>query len=162
MDLSFDIRGSLKPYERIRLTLEEFEDYFVNQFEEDSSRHVIFERYKNYLNDFQKEVTTNFIQWINGSFVTTKKNPRDIDFVNLIDYEIFAAKESLIYRKFIYPNAKSNYQVDAYGVRVYPKAHSFYEASRGDLLYWEDWFGFTKLNRAKKRLPKGYIEIEFK
>ena len=37
-----------------------------------------FENYSQYLQDFQNEISPNFRQWINGSFVTNRTNPKDI------------------------------------------------------------------------------------
>jgi len=41
MDLSFDIRGYLKPHEKIQLSLNEFKENFVDPFDENSRRHEI-------------------------------------------------------------------------------------------------------------------------
>ncbi|MEM9888588.1 MAG: hypothetical protein AAF849_22015 [Bacteroidota bacterium] len=88
MDLSFDTRGNLKPYEKITITFDEFKSYFFEGFENSLTRNEILKNYEQYLEDFKTEVSSNFIQWIDGSFVSNKTNPRDIDFVNLIDFEI--------------------------------------------------------------------------
>ena len=84
MELTFDIRGNLMPYEKVRLTLSEFEELFVHSFDKQSTRYEIFENYSKFISDFKKEITPHFIQWVNGSFVSNKKNPNDIDFVTLI------------------------------------------------------------------------------
>ena len=162
MELNFDIRGNLKPYERIELSYEEFIGFFVESFEKDSTRHEIFEHYKRYTEEFQKKVTTDFKQWVNGSFVTNKKNPKDIDLVNLVDYEIVEEKESLIRGEFIRGAVPKNYGIDAYLVILYPENHKLHNWTRSDLLHWDDWFTRSKMNKRRKRYPKGYIEINFK
>ena len=95
MKLNFDIRGNLTPYERIALSYKEFVEFFVESFEKDSARYEIFEHYKRYTEEFQAKVTTDFKQWIDGSFVTNNKNPKDIDLINLVDYEIVEEKGTL-------------------------------------------------------------------
>ena len=95
MELSFDIRGNLEPYQKIEIEFEELKNYFSDRFENSVTRKAIFDSYAKYLIDFQKEVTPNFVQWIDGSFVTNNKNPKDIDLINLVDYEIVEEKGTL-------------------------------------------------------------------
>jgi len=162
MELGFDIRGNLKPYKKIEIEFEEFINYFFDSFENSINRQKIFETYSQYLNDFHKEVTHDFVQWIDGSFVSNKENPRDIDFVNLIDFDIYEKNEQIIEAKFRKYGAKSNYQrIDAYAVKVYPKGHAREKITEFDLAYWRNWFTETKMNRIKKKFPKGFIEIKF-
>lgn len=159
--MKFDHRGNLYPYQKIELSLKEFEGFFIQPFPENSSRHVIFENYLRFIADFKQEVTNNFSQWINGSFVTNKLNPNDIDFVSIIDADIFAEKEELIESKFRLKSAKTEYQVDAYTVKKYPINHKKRLISQHELVYWNNWFSETKKNRMKKKFPKGFIEINF-
>ena len=83
MVLNFDSRGYLKPYRKVELGFYDFKEVFVDSFDQTSTRHRIFENYLKFLQDFSREVSENFIQWIDGSFVTRKVNPRDIDFVSI-------------------------------------------------------------------------------
>lgn len=161
MELKFDIRGNLRPYERIEVTLNEFKENFVGPFEKTSSRHEIFENYIRYVEEFKKEITPKFKQWIDGSFVTNKVNPRDIDIVNIVDYEIAKENYDLLREKFLNKDSLKAYKIDAYIVRVFPAGHRDYSKTVSDLLYWEHWFGKSKKNRAKKRFPKGFIELSF-
>jgi len=161
MELKFDDKGHLMPYERITLNLEDFEEFFIKKFEPESSRMNIYESYKKFIFDFQKEITPNFIQWIDGSFVTNKVNPRDIDFVTLIDHDIYIKKRDKIDGNFRLRKAREIYKVDAYTVEMYPADHKNNSISNIDLVYWDNWFSKTKKNWAKKTFPKGYIEINF-
>lgn len=161
MKPTFDIRGSLVPYERITVNLEEFEEVFVNSFDPDSTRYELFQNYKNYLSDFQNEVTEDFVQWVNGSFVTNKPNPGDIDFVNLIPTDIYQSKEAIIDQKFKLRGGKTIYKVDAYTMEIFEEGHPKNWNYQADRIYWDNWFSFTKKNRAKKKFQKGYLEIRF-
>lgn len=49
MEFKFNIRGHLFPYEIIETDLDEFESEFVDNFDENSTRNEIFERYLNYI-----------------------------------------------------------------------------------------------------------------
>lgn len=74
MELSFDIRGNLKSaHEILELDASEFELQFVAAFDQDSTRLAIYENYEKYLLDIRTLLEHNFFQWIDGSFVTTKK-----------------------------------------------------------------------------------------
>ena len=93
--------------------------------------------------------------------MTQKINPKDIDFVTLINHNIYKEKRTLIDSKFRLKRAKENYNVDAYTIEIYPEGHSKHSISKIDLVYWDNWFSKTKKNWAKKTFPKGYIEINF-
>ena len=149
-DLYFDIRGNLKPYERITMDLNTFKFFFVDSFENSELRGKIFDEYQRYLIAFSREITSNFIQWIDGSFVTNRIAPNDLDFVTLIDHEVFEAKEGLIESKFRLAGAKIYFDgLDAYTVKVYPENHSKRNITEFDLVYWDNWFSQTKKNRRK-------------
>ena len=161
MELSFDIRGNLKPYKKIELTFEEFKKNFVEPFEIESTRHELLINYEHYLHDFRTEITPNFTQWIDGSFVTNKRNPNDIDIVTIIDFDIANAKKRLLEEKFLNKGAIKMFKIDAYIVRLYPQNHPQYSKSLSDLLYWYHWFSKSRKSRSRKRFPKGFIEISF-
>ena len=131
MKLKFDSRGNLMPYEKIELNFDEFQDLYIKDFSGlNETRKEIFEDYQTYLKDFEEQISEDFIQWIDGSYITTKVKPRDIDFVMLIEHETF-------------------------------DRHEQYFVTEYDLVYWRGLFTETKRNRAKKKFPKGFIEIKF-
>ena len=162
MELDFDIRGNLKPYEVIEINLEDFKKIFVDSFEEDYRRHEIFEKYLIYLRDFQEILKEDFFQWIGGSFTSNKINPRDIDLITVIHYKDYNKNLEVISKKFASRNARKLYEVDAYVVPDYPKDHKRSSFTKSDLVYWRRLFGQTRLNRAKKQYEKGFIQINFR
>jgi hypothetical protein len=76
--INFDSRGYITPNEIIEVTMSEIE----NTFSYNEHRKLIFENYLDFSEKLHELGLTNFYQWIDGSFVTTKKYPKDIDFVN--------------------------------------------------------------------------------
>lgn len=46
---NFDIRGNLKPYEKIGLSYEDFQKFFVHSFDESEQRQEIFVQYAQFL-----------------------------------------------------------------------------------------------------------------
>ena len=161
MNLTFDIRGNLMPYEKIQMTPTEFKERFVETYQGSSTRQTIFSNYESYIKAFSEQVSSNFLHWIDGSFVTKKLNPRDIDFVSLIDHDIATRSYSLLKDHFLNKESLKKYRLDAYLIRMYPADHKEYSKTASDLLYWSNWFGKTKRNRAKRRFPKGFIEISY-
>lgn len=161
MLFSFDIRGNLLPAERIVLPFETFKNTFVDSFEPESMRYIIFERYCRFVNDFTESVSNKFTHWINGSFVSNQVNPKDIDFVTLIDFDAYDEHQTLIEQRFRLQGAREVYGVDAYTIRVYPELHSKYLHTSMDFAYWNNWFGKTKANRAGKKFDKGFVELNF-
>lgn len=162
MEIKFDIRGNLKPYNKIKLSQSNFKEIFVDSFEKNSSRHHIFKKFSNYTKDFKKIVSKDFKLWIYGSFVTKKINPRDIDFLVLLNYDDYKIKSAIVKSQFIKNPCLKKYKLDAYLLVLYPKNHELYNQVGLDLVYWRDWFTKTRLNRNRKRHPKGYIELIFK
>lgn len=163
MEIKFDSRGNLKPYEKIELSMDTFRKHFVDDFADENKRRIeIFENYLNFLQAFKQKITEDFIQWIDGSFVTKKFTPIDIDFVTLIDYKIYKKHEAVIENKYRRQPARDTFGlVDAYVIKMYPLNHLQRWVSDCDLVYWKRWFSKTKKNRAKKKFAKGFIEIKF-
>lgn len=156
----FDERGLLSPPEVLTLSVAEFEKLFVNQFPNSATRHSIFASYRRFADDFSREVCSAFTHWIDGSFVTDKLNPNDMDFVVHIKQEVYVTKELLIESTFRLAGAKRVYSdLDVYAVRSYPADDPKRYLTEHDLAYWYDWFTHTRLNRTGKRNRKGFVEI---
>jgi hypothetical protein len=147
--MNFDQNGNLTPYASIEISLNEFREQFGNS----PKRNALLEAFMEYLGKFKEEVSKDFFQLVNGSFVTQKRNPRDIDVVTFLDYQTFEQKETVL-SKF---RGKSEFKgVDAYIEKVYPIDHPYFIRYQTDLLYWDNLF--TK-NRAGQK--KGYIKLTF-
>lgn len=104
--------------------------------------------------------TPKYVQWIDGSFISTQINPKDIDMVSLIDYELIESYEGEL-QEFVTKEAKNQYGVDVYIVKMYPEDHKNHIRTKSDMIYWENWFGQTRRNRRKQRFAKGFVEIKF-
>ncbi|HEV7351075.1 DUF6932 family protein [Telluribacter sp.] len=161
MELTFDIRGNVTPAHKVNLNIDDVKQIFVNSFEPDSTRYPIFKRYEQFLADFANLVTPTFTQWINGSFISTSVNPNDIDFVTLIDAEIYQLHQALIEQWFRLQGARNLYGVDAYTIRHYPEHHERRWQTEMDLAYWNNWFSRTRANRAGHKFNKGFVELNF-
>jgi len=157
--LSFDENGFLKPYEAIPATMELLVSEFVGSFETDSRR-KLFEKLEVYLNDLKSLVNVELIVWVNGSFVTRKSNPRDIDVVTFIPWQQ-AEQFSEELKRFSKPSVIGNYGVDGYLVRVYQPEQKLHILTQSDRVHWLFDFTRTQPDRSGKRYNKGYLEIKF-
>ena len=161
MKIDFNYAGYLTPVGKNTMGLENFRLNFVEAFAESRTRPEIFAGYLKYLDDLKEILgsTSGLIQWIDGSFVTDKLNPADIDLVSFVDNYVVEEHEAAL-KKLSSFEAKRIYQVDGYVVRVYPNDHAKSFRTDSDKAYWNDWFGNTKPDRKRKRYQKGYVEIK--
>lgn len=156
--LQFDEKGYLQPAEIVELDLFEFEYHFVQKFPNSTTRRRIFNAYIHYLKHFQQNITENFFQWLDGSFVHQKENPNDLDFVIFIDYRVFNPNEAFIRNNFTLFSIYEYYDdlLDAYAVKNYPEKHPKRHETLEDISYWRDTFG-SSINRE----PRGFVQINF-
>lgn len=159
MTFSFDIRGNLQPSEKHTISRMEFEEVFVNSFNEPTTRTKLYEYFTMYNDEFQLEITDSYAQWIGGSFVTTKENPIDLDFVNIIDADVYFKNEKIINSKFRSRALKLEKGLDAYFLTNYNKGDSKYAIFHSDSLYWYNLFTKTKKDRRSRQFRKGFIEL---
>ncbi|MDB5090215.1 MAG: hypothetical protein JWR09_4209 [Mucilaginibacter sp.] len=156
--LKFNPNGLLIPDTNIKSDVNELEDVFVKDINT-SKRIELFNNYAIYSRSLKELCNnSNLIQWIDGSFVTQKSEPNDIDIVTFIDFEIVdELNDKLINYKC--PASKNLFGVDAYLVKLYPKDHKYYPICQADWAYWMDHFNKTRRNRIGNKLQKGFLEI---
>jgi len=157
--LQFNPKGYLMPNGNITSDLRELKEIFTHNTASDK-RNEIFEKYLVYSNSLKDSCSQPYLQWVNGSFCTLKKEPADIDIVSFIPYLLIDANEKQ-FKQFSHPNSEKEYGVDAYIVKIYPETSRLYPQFIGDRFYWLATFSKTKLNKAGKRYSKGFLEIIF-
>lgn len=158
-NVEFDEFGNLSPYEVINIDLQTFQNNFVGNMKNSEYRQKLFDEYIKYTNDLVKIVSNSFYQWINGSYVTQKHRPKDIDLVSFIDYRFIKGNEEAL-KNFSYPLSKEIYKVDAYIVKTYPDNNKNHIISKSDTLYWLHLFQKTKPNKKGVKQYKGFIKID--
>jgi hypothetical protein len=85
--LRFDSQGNLMPYKAISCTVKQMKTTFVDNIPS-STWLENFEKYIKYSNELKVLLGGKVLkQWINGSFVTQKLNPKDVDVVTFIDHQ---------------------------------------------------------------------------
>ncbi len=160
MSLFLDSLGHLYPYEKITSSVAETSDLFVAPYPNSTTRKVIFDVYLAYIREFRRTITTEFTHWLDGSFMSPKLNPKDLDCVVFLDYRIFEQKEDAIF------NALWKYrdmELDAFISPIYPIGHSLRANTEEKLDYWTRLFSSSRPDPiTKMEVPKGFIEIIFK
>ena len=83
--------------------------------------------------------------WIDGSFLTVKENPNDVDVVIQIDLAAFerlpVGRQDAWAEIFLQNEATlARWRVDAY---------MFFRGARSRAAYWEQWYGHTRMGEAK-------------
>ncbi|GAB2589479.1 DUF6932 family protein [Spirosoma areae] len=158
--MTFDERGLLTPANMVSLTAVGFEELFVNAFPDSATRRPIFASYRQFTEQFSDQVCSTFTHWIDGSFVTNKLNPNDIDIVVLVDDSLYDTRQSVIDDSFRLAGAKRLFPgLDVYTVRCYRAESRKYYITEYDLAYWYNWFTQTKPNRFGKRFRKGFVQL---
>jgi hypothetical protein len=161
-NLSFNGRGNLAPEEVNLLSAEEFEIFFVDKFQASQTRKCLFEALLDFIDNIKSifDDSLTITAWLDGSFVTNKMSPNDLDVVIFLPNELVELNESELLNVIDkYKNA--NCQIDSYILKVYPQDHSRFIRTQSDTAYWTHWFGSSKPNRQRKRLKKGFIELKF-
>jgi len=157
--ITFDRKGLLTPNREISCTLAELKINFVDNFNS-KTRLEIFNNYVEYSKNLKELLRIKELkQWINGSFVTKKINPKDLDFVTFVDFDLFEEHEEAL--KSLTSNQEwLDIGIDAYILKIYPVEHKSYAFYQADKSYWIDKFDKTRRNnRTGLKSAKGFLEI---
>ena len=159
-NIIFTDEGFIFPNEKINVDLATLKTVFVDNFPNSTTRKTLYDNYLRYTDDFSKQITPNFTQWINGSFVTLKENPNDIDFVTFIKRAEYQKIEADIDKYWSFSLEKQG--LDAYIVQIYEE-HTEKYVSR-TLKHTNDWsqrYSNTKPDDNLETFKKGFLEIIF-
>ncbi len=157
--LKFDSKGHLKPYQPITCGVADLKTHFVDSFTS-VTRSANYTKYVKYSDDLKALLGGVAItQWVNGSFVTKKINPKDIDFINFVDHHLIQRLGEKL-DPFRPENSWDAYGVDAYILEVHPlDSKEFVKFTQSDKAYWNGQFDRTRRNRNGDKHPKGFLEI---
>jgi hypothetical protein len=136
----------------------EFEAQFVTSFPHSSTRQQILTGYKQHSIEIAT-IVGDCEQFLDGSFVTNKNDPGDVDLVMLVDATVVDAlpndKKLKLKELVSGPVTKAKYMCDAYFCPVYPVGHPLSDASRAQRKYWLGEFGYDRND-----IPKGIVHVK--
>jgi len=151
--MQFDENGFLTPFKIIETDFEEFKETFVTN----TRREYLFEEYFRFLQTLQGLGLGSFFQWINGSFVTQKNAPKDMDVVTFIDYRNLSSKTEKALPKIFRTET-----LDCYFVVSYPEEHKSYNLYKMDRAEWYFLFSTTRRDmKTGKTWNKGFVQLNF-
>ena len=95
--------------------------------------------------------------WVDGSFLTEKINPGDVDVVLRIQSSVYddGTSEQRMMVDWIRGNLKEYNLCDSYVFHEFPKDDPDYSLGKRDRDYWSKWFG-----HSRSQVPKGIAVIE--
>ena len=130
------------------MTLSELKSVFVDPFENVERRAALLDRFEVFVSRLN-DVSINMEVWIDGSFVTIKDYPGDIDLVVVCNQNevngLSVDKKLILDELFIdQKTTKLRYECDAY----------FILDNINDKSYWRGLFGFDRNEK-----PKGIARI---
>lgn len=158
--MNFDPYGYLTPHKAIKMDLVTFGELFVDAFTTSATRQRLFERYLEYNEMLKELIPDGYSQWINGSFVTKKQNPADMDLVTFVNYDLLQEKDEH-FRRLRELRFKRRAEVDGYFITVYPENHRLFPLYQYDQAEW--FFNFTRTypKPGIARQNKGFIELTY-
>ena len=104
----------------------------------------------------------DFYQWIDGSYITRKADPKDIDRVSFVDFEVY--EKVVTSDKLKNEIIRAKFNLDTYFVAIYPKNHPKYFSFEADSAHWYNWFNKTnpKHDRRRIKYSRSFIQINHK
>jgi len=135
-----------------KFTLQELYDLAVRPFADDAQRAVLFQKFRAWESAFSASGVSGKM-WVDGSFLTQKPNPDDIDCVlwspSWIDTaNDTSANRATLSRLFDHSSAKTLYGLDLYV--EYPAADLLHREA-----YWKGFFGYCH----DRVTAKGFAEV---
>lgn len=122
----------------------------LESFAWNEHRRLLLAELQSFISDVKNLISADTKIWVDGSFVTNKILPNDIDLVLFVNTSVYQDNYNLfkqIRGKF------SN--IDAYFVEVFPEDHKKYQHSELDKLEFLHLF-----SKDRKRRNKGFIELK--
>jgi hypothetical protein len=157
MALDFPPGSDTLPAGRHAATVDEVEAALVNAFPTSTRRRPLFESWKAVREAIRRVVAVE-TEWLDGSYVTRKLDPDDIDMVTHIDggaLDALDPADKALLRGLVSDKASQHlHGCDSYWCAVYPPTHPQHAVYRQAFDYWDKWFG-----QDRNGQPKGYVEV---
>ena len=182
---NFDDNGYL-PHKCYEVTLEDIKEKLVDNFPNSKTRKSRFECFLKFYNELIKNVKSCTTFLIDGSFVTNKVNPRDVDFTVTIDTSKLTnnelqylnkklhekteiRKEFKYYEKYVTQGMikeESLYNLkfykmgcDFFYIEKYPMNHQLFKKYLENKEEWIEFWGHDR-NENKKGFLKLIVDYE--
>jgi hypothetical protein len=132
-------------------------ELFVLNFPDSQTRRHLFRQWEIYNQRLKQKIGDDIlVQWVNGSFVTAKINPGDIDCVTFVPYESYQRAEDSLLEFYTTISLYDN-GLDAYLCPVYDLNDNRHPEYRQRCSDWSFLFGQLR----DSTLQKGFLELSF-
>lgn len=154
--IHFDLNGNLQPHTLQKMTDSQARNVLIDSFNPSEWRIELWDKFNQYRSDMASLLSFDAEQWIDGSYVTTKDIPADIDVVTYINVHDLMLHQNELKRFLTTNGSKEVYGIDGYIVPVFHHTDSYYDTITKDRMdYWREWFGKDRDNN-----PKGIAVLE--
>lgn len=157
MALEFPEGSDVLAAGRQTASIDEVEASLVAAFTTSKTRRSLFDSWLTIREAIRRLVQVD-AEWIDGSYVTTKTDPEDIDVVTHIpgaDLDALDPPARATLRGLISGAISQElHGCDSYVCAVYPPDHPLHAVYQANRDYWDKWFGHDRAGN-----PKGYVEI---
>lgn len=131
-------------------SINDFKNNFIDSFNTSQTRSIIYKNAIIWLKLINEKVMLPEEIWFDGSYVTSKINPNDLDLVVFFDRGAFTIE---MFNEFKVLKAQcKNYNCDAY--MCFHNNSAATGTDINDRNYWRGQFGFDRMDR-----PKGIVKI---
>lgn len=155
--LIFNEHGLLTPAEGISTTIDDVYNVFVRPFSASETRARLFQEWMTYNRMLRQELGEGFVQWVDGSFVTQKLNPKDIDIVSFIPSYLFRKFEKRL--DYYWTDNWEREGIDAYLVEQYSEHHPNYTEYSIQFETWKKLYTKTKVGDKPPGSTKGFLIV---
>jgi hypothetical protein len=137
------------------LTLGNVEQVCVDLFPYSTIRAIIFRGLVTFVQTLESANVIGEI-WADGSFLTEKINPKDIDLVLRVDGALYNSgtvnqRQAI---DWVIANQKLTLKCDSYVFFEYPLGHALHDEGRWWYSYWQKQWGFSREDD-----PKGIVAL---
>ncbi|NCC53792.1 MAG: hypothetical protein EOM20_21660 [Spartobacteria bacterium] len=140
------------------MEIDEMEGSFVDAFPASNTRSGVFSGYRRHHADLIS-VGLEVEEMIDGSFISTKNDPGDIDFVCFVNAHeldrLPQEKKELFHNLVSGKKTRDAYLCDAYFCPIVPEDDPLFPKLRAQRKYWMGEFGYDRLDR-----PKGIVRVQ--
>lgn len=134
------------------MTLQQIETELVLPFSTSITRSLIFEGYRRHHRELEA-TGISIDQFVDGSFVTNKNNPGDVDLVCFYlanDVEALSdTKKGVLHALLGGRATRATRFCDAYSCSMVPESDPLFARTRARRKYWLGEFGFDRNDKAK-------------
>lgn len=138
-------------------TLSDIKTHLVDTFPPTSTRLKVYKGYKRHTEELE---TFGFPinQFVDGSFVSSKKDPGDVDLLGIADRKTVdalpAAERQRLNKLFLGEANKLDYECHTFFLASVPETDPAFAAFRATRKYWMGEFGFDRVDK-----PKGILTL---